>query len=205
MCQWAIASLAPGGCVSEQPVNTWEVRPVLLNADRLIKEFEEQLFLVEAVFKMEGGQKLVKWKSFTKTHGIKEVIQDMIRKIRFHDSDGEGPKKRISKEKVVNVLKAWFDAATTIPSRPGRSALPNAARLIKEFEGQLFQVEAILKMQGEQKLYLVKWRGYTETTWEPSSSFPFKKLLIDFEKKKNAATATSTSTRSFLPGFSTFE
>ncbi|EGT39492.1 hypothetical protein CAEBREN_12805 [Caenorhabditis brenneri] len=94
-----------------------------------------------------------------------------------------------------NPVKTWEE----------RSALLNAAQLIKEFEGQLFQVEAILKMQGGQKLYLVKWRGYTETTWEPSSSFTFKKVLNDFEKKKNAHTATSTSTGSFLPGFSTFK
>ncbi|CAL2039410.1 unnamed protein product [Caenorhabditis brenneri] len=50
--------------------------------------------------------------SFSETRGIREVIQDMIREIKLNDSDGEGPKKRISKEKIVNVLKSWFDAAT---------------------------------------------------------------------------------------------
>ncbi|EGT35645.1 hypothetical protein CAEBREN_06286 [Caenorhabditis brenneri] len=101
--------------------------------------------------------------------------------------------RRVDLPGVEEFLVEWEN--NPVKTWEYRDGIPDAARLIREFERELFQVEAILKrkMERGKKLYLVKWRGYSETTWEPTSSFPFKKMLRDFEKSKKNSAATSTS------------
>ncbi|CAD8059180.1 unnamed protein product [Paramecium sonneborni] len=53
----------------------------------------------------------------------------------------------------------------------------------------LYEVEAIMmkKIQNQQSLYLVKWKGYSELTWEPTSSLSNCQLLIDeFEQQESS-------------------
>ena len=50
----------------------------------------------------------------------------------------------------------------------------------KEEEEEDLQVEAILSHQGDgaARMYLVKWEGYADQTWEPPQSFGVEHVLL---------------------------
>ncbi|CAK88327.1 unnamed protein product (macronuclear) [Paramecium tetraurelia] len=52
---------------------------------------------------------------------------------------------------------------------------------IDECEQPLYEVESIImkKIENQESHYLVKWKGYSELTWEPLSSLQHCQLLVD--------------------------
>lgn len=51
-------------------------------------------------------------------------------------------------------------------------------------EDEVFVVEKILdrKKKGSKWMYLLKWEGYTETTWEPEENIIDKEMVLEFNK-----------------------
>ncbi|CAD8136981.1 unnamed protein product [Paramecium octaurelia] len=60
---------------------------------------------------------------------------------------------------------------------------------IDECADPLYEVESIImkKIENQESHYLVKWKGYSELTWEPLSSLQHCQLLVDEFDEQNTS------------------
>ena len=129
--------------------------------------------------KMEGTQKLflVKWKGFSAKYNTWEPVSNLI---DFKDemAELERFKNEEQGEKAEEEEEAEDSHAQMSRTKADTS------------EPTLYLVDKLLdmKMEGTQKLFLVKWKGFSAkyNTWEPVSNLiDFKDEMAELERFKN--------------------